>query len=162
MKLLLTFQIGTERYATQVDQVLEIVPLVKLRPLPLAEAWVAGVFDYRGIATPVIDLCQIFEQRPAHYAMSTRVLVVSYPVDGDRHRPLGLVAERLTETVRIAPEAFQDPGLDLPAAPFLGGVYHHARGLLQLVDVTRLLPTHVAARLFQAPETDAALQEAGA
>lgn len=159
MKLLLTFQIGSERYATDVDRVLEIVPLVQLKPLPLAEPWVAGVFDYRGRATPVVDLCQIFERRPAQQVMSTRVLVVAYPMAGGAVRPLGLIAERLTETLRLDPEAFQDPGVDLPAAPFLGGVYHHARGLLQLVDVTRLLPPEVAQRLFQAPAEQTPRQE---
>lgn len=149
MSLLLTFQIGDERYATQVDRVLEIVPLVTLKSMPMAEPWAAGVFDYRGRATPVIDLCQVFEQRPARTSMSTRILVVDYPVSQDRTRALGLIAERVTETLRIAPESFQDAGLDVPAAPFLGGVYHHARGLLQLVDVARLLPEEVAERLFR-------------
>lgn len=159
MSLLLTFQIGDERYATQVDRVLEIVPLVALKSMPMAEPWAAGVFDYRGRAAPVIDLCQVFERRPARASMSTRILVVEYPVAKDRTRPLGLVAERVTETLRIAPEAFQDAGLDVPAAPFLGGVYHHARGLLQMVDVARLLPTEVAERLFRHAQSAAPERE---
>lgn len=153
MILLLTFQIGDERYATQVDRVLEVVPLVTLKALPLSDPWVAGVFDYRGRATPVIDLCQVFEQRPARPSLSTRVLVVAYPTGGEQTRALGLVAERVTETVRLPAEAFQDPGMELPEAPFLGGVYHHARGLLQMVDVSRLLPAAVADRLFKSPQT---------
>ena len=149
MTLLLTFQIGEEHYAARVDQVIEIVPLVKLKPMPLAEAWVAGVFDYRGVATPTIDLCQIFENRKARHSMSTRILVVSYPTGPNNCKPLGLIAERVIETVRLSPEAFQDAGVDVPSAPFLGGVYHHTRGLLQLVDVTRLLPPQVADHLFR-------------
>lgn len=162
MKLLLTFQIGAERYATRVDQVLEIVPTVKLKPLPLAHSWVAGVFDYRGTAAPVIDLCQVFENRPAQRSMSTRILVVSYPSGAGTGRPLGLIAERVTEAVRMAPAAFQDAGVDVPTAPFLGGVYHHSRGLLQLVDVTKLLPPQVAERLFQNGEPQQDVQEAEA
>ncbi len=147
-KLLLTFQIGSERYATGVEQILEIVPLVELKPIPLSEPWVAGVFDYRGRATPAVDLCQIFEGRRAGRSMSTRILVVSYATDGGTFQPLGLIAERTTQTVRLDPNAFQDSGVDVPAAPFLGGVYHHERGLLQMVDLTKLLPAEVAARLF--------------
>lgn len=148
-KLLLTFQIGTELYATGVDQVMEIVPVVALKPLPLAEPWIAGVFDYRGQAAPAIDLCQIFEGRKARRSMSTRILVVSYPTRSTTWQPLGLIAERVTETIRLDPEAFQETGVEVPSAPFLGGIYHHTRGLLQLVDVTKLLPPQVADRLFQ-------------
>lgn len=162
MKLLLTFQIGSERYATGVGEVIEVVPVVRLRALPLAEAWVAGVFDYRGIATPVIDLCQIFEQRPARHSMSTRIVVVSYPTGARQTRPLGLIAERVTETIRLSADAFQDTGVDSSAAPFLGGVYHHTQGLLQLVDVTRLLPGDVAERLFQHREPPADSRQAQA
>ena len=160
MKLLLTFQIGEEHYASRVETIIEIVPLVKLKPMPLAEPWVAGVFDYRGVATPAIDLCQIFEQREARHSMSTRILVVSYPTGAGTCKPLGLIAERVIETVRLSPEAFQDAGVDIPSAPFLGGVYHHSRGLLQLVDVTRLLPPQVADRLFR-EDPDTTLPQAG-
>lgn len=159
MKLLLTFQIGTELYATGVEQVLEVVPVVTLKPIPLAEAWVAGVFDYRGQATPAVDLCQIFEQRRAARSMSTRILVVSYPTAHHGAQPLGLIAEKVTETIRLEPEAFQDTGVDVPTAPFLGGIYHHERGLLQWVEVTKLLPPQVAERLFQrSREQDAAAE----
>ncbi len=155
-KLLLTFQIGSELYATGVEQILEIVPLVDLKPIPLAEPWVAGVFDYRGRATPAVDLCQIFEGRNAWRCMSTRILVVSYDTGDGTLQPLGLIAERITQTVRLDPNAFQDAGVDVPAAPFLGGVYHHGRGLLQMVDVTKLLPAEVAARLFNRSDTPCA------
>ncbi len=50
-----------------------------------------------------------------------------------------LIAERTTQTVRLDPNAFQDSGVDVPAAPFLGGVYHHEQGLLQMVDVNQII-----------------------
>lgn len=160
MKLLLTFQIGSDSYATSIDSVIEIVPVVKFKTMPMAEPWVAGVFDYRGVATPVIDLCQVFEHRDARQSMSTRIVVVSYPTGPNETQPLGLIAERVTEAVRLAPDAFQDTGIDVPSAPFLGGVYHHTHGLLQLVDVTKLLPHAVAERLFQWRESAHPAQQA--
>jgi chemotaxis-related protein WspB len=54
--LLLQFQAGSERYGLDVSQVVEVSSLVSLRPIPHAPPEAAGVFNYRGILTPVVDL----------------------------------------------------------------------------------------------------------
>jgi len=147
--LMLTFEVGTERFAIAAAAVVEIVPAVKLRPIPLAEPWAAGVFDYRGHITPVIDLCQVFRHQPCAACMSTRIMVVQHTAADGAERPLGLMAERMTRMVDLDRERFQDAGVTVDAAACLGDLGHDEHGLLQWVDHHRLLPAEVAERLFR-------------
>src|SRR3954451_8554304 len=54
--LLLTFRVSDDLYAVAAERVVEVVPRVELRPIPHAPACLAGLFNYRGKAVPVIDL----------------------------------------------------------------------------------------------------------
>lgn len=60
--LLLTFNLGDDLYAIPVSDVIEVIPLVQIKPLRLAPPWVAGLFNYRGSSVPVLDL---YQTRPA-------------------------------------------------------------------------------------------------
>ena len=57
--LLLLFHLGSELYAIESSQVIEIIPTVNLRPLHHVPDYVAGLFNYRGKFIPVIDLSQL-------------------------------------------------------------------------------------------------------
>jgi chemotaxis-related protein WspB len=139
--LVLLFEVGADRYAIDVGRVVEVLPLVEFRRVPHAPPEVAGVFDFRGIPVPAVDLAMLTLGRPADRRLSTRVIVVR----GADHtgQILALITERTTATERRMPHEFQSSGVLNPRAPYLGPVAGDARGLLQLIDVTRILPAAV-------------------
>jgi len=53
--LLLLFEIANGRYALDASQILEIVPLVKLKSIPSTPDYVAGLMNYRGLGTSMIS-----------------------------------------------------------------------------------------------------------
>jgi chemotaxis-related protein WspB len=65
-------------------------------------------------------------------------------------RVLGLLAERVTETVSIDADAFAATGLNMSEAPYLGQAAHTEQGLVQQVNVAELLPETVKTQLFPA------------
>ncbi|WP_337056373.1 chemotaxis protein CheW [Pseudomonas sp. USHLN015] len=144
-QLYLLFGMGSDRYALDVRDVLEVMPLRRLKRLPEAPAWVAGVFDWRGAPVPVLDLGALAFGEPARPRTSTRLVMV-------RHagHSLGLVLEQATETLRCQPEEFQDYGLDGGEARYLGPVLRSAQGLVQRVEVAELLGEEARALLFPA------------
>lgn len=149
LRLFLLFAVGEGRYALDVREIVEVLPLRRLKPLPRAPAWVAGLLAHRGELLPVLDLCQLMSDRPARRLTSTRLVLVHYRPDGAAsERPLGLILERAGETLRCAPQAFRDYDLDTPDAPYLGPVYQDARGLVQWVRVADLLSAEAQALLF--------------
>jgi len=146
--LFLLFQIGKDRYGLEAVQVVEVVPLVTLKKLPQAPPQVAGIFNYHGTLVPVIDLSEVSLGRSSESRLSTRLILVNYSVDTNKSHILGLMAEHATETVQLDPEAFNDPGVDVPEAPYLGPVIKDARGLIQWIEVKKLMPDTLRDRLF--------------
>lgn len=143
------FHLDDQRYALETGRLIEIVPFVELRALPRAPACVAGLFDYRGRTVPVIDLTGLALGRASRVLHSTRILIIDYPTRAGATRPLGLLAERVVETLKLEPEAFHDTGVEIPDAHYLGRVARDERGLLQALDTDALLAPEVEALLFQ-------------
>jgi chemotaxis-related protein WspB len=142
--LYVTFRIGADRYALDVDQVEEVLPLVAIKSIPHAPRGVSGLFDYRGTAIPVVDLTELALGVPAPRRISTRILLVRAPGATSEHRRLGLIVEKATDVLRMEPSAFVEPGVRSAGAPWLGRVAKGPEGeLVQHVDVRRLLPAAV-------------------
>lgn len=149
--LFLYFQLGNDRYALDCSQVIEVVPLLGIKRIPQAPAAVAGAFNYRGKPVPVIDLSVLALGRPARHHMSTRIVIVVYPGADSAQHLLGLIAEKATQTLRRDPADFTESGVVNDDAPYLGPVATDPNGLLQWIDVKKLLPASVRDVLFKQP-----------
>lgn len=150
--LFLLFQIGKDRYGLEASQIVEIVPLVALKQIPQAPRGVAGLFDYHGVLVPVMDLSEAATGQRALARLSTRLILVNYPLNARQRHVLGLMAEMATETIHLDPGAFKVAGVDVPEAPYLGPVARDARGLIQRIEVAQLLSDELRNRLF--PQTE--------
>jgi chemotaxis-related protein WspB len=148
--LFLLFRLGKDRYALPATQVAEVLPMLEVKQIPLAPAAVRGAFDFRGRPVPLVDLSQMALGRPAAEQLSTRIVLVDYPDGRGGTRLLGLLAEQVTETLRLRPEEFRDTGVELSDAPWLGPVASDPGGLVQRIDVAQLLTPDVRALLFPA------------
>jgi chemotaxis-related protein WspB len=149
--LFILFQVGNGHYALDAAQIAEVMPLVGITRIPQAPPGVAGVFDCGGVPMPVIDLSQLMVDRPAENRLSTRIIVVDYPDESGHMHRLGLIAERVTETIRLERTDFVEAGVASDGAPYLGPVATGARGLVQWVQVSKLLPGSVRDVLFRQP-----------
>ncbi len=150
--LFLLFELGHDRYAVDVRQIAEVLPLVELKRIPQAPPEIAGVFNHRGAPVPAIDLCQLVLGRPSVRRLSTRLILVHYPDHAGETHLLGLIAERATQTVRHEPSDFVASGVTGVGAPHLGPVVADAHGLLQWIDVQGLLPPSFRDLLFNEPK----------
>ncbi len=151
--LFLLFQLGNGRYALEASRVVEVVPLLALKPLPQAPKGVAGIFNYRGRPVPAVDLGELTVGQRASEHFSTRIIIVQYPDDRGCPHLLGLIAEHATETLRKDPQEFLEPGVKLEAAPYLGPILMEGNHAIQRIYEHRLLPEPVRQLLFSEPET---------
>jgi chemotaxis-related protein WspB len=147
---MLLFHLGNSRYAIPVTEVVEVTPRVVLETIARAPDYVAGLFNYRGRHVPVIDLCRVLQHRPCRDSFTTRIILVDFPLAAGGKRTLGLLAERVTETIEFDPAAFTTTGLNMPDAPYLGQAARHNADLIQQISVADLLPHSVQAQLFPA------------
>src|SRR5690606_41754242 len=101
--LFLLFQLDNDRYALPATQVADVLPLVTLKRIPNAPAWVAGAFTYRQAPVRVIDLSMLALRRPAPPRLATRIVVVQHPQSGVGSDLLGRVVEKATQAIRCDP-----------------------------------------------------------
>jgi chemotaxis-related protein WspB len=148
--LFLVFHLDNQRYALEAGQITEVLPLVDVRLIPHAPPEVAGVFNFHGVPVPVIDLSQLALGRPAVRRLSTRLVILGYADGTGERRSLGVIVERVTQTVQREPADFIDCGVTTERASYLGAVANDEDGLLQRIDVSRLLPAHVREVLYRA------------
>jgi chemotaxis-related protein WspB len=148
--LFVAFRIGNDQYGIDAASVVELLPLVNVKQLPQAPRGIAGLLDYHGALLPAIDLSLLAVDRPSRRVMSTRVAVVQYtPADGQQVL-LALILESAVQTVRRDAADFAPSGVDIPEAPYLGGVARHDGGVLQEIEVARLIPDDLRRRLVPA------------
>ena len=111
--LLLLFSVRNETFAMAGREVKEVVPLLPIRPTATPHSHVRGVIHLRGRQVPVMDLGLLLAGSACAEAMSTRIIMIQVPVAQEQTRLLGLMAEKVTETISTPPDWRPPP----PTAP---------------------------------------------
>lgn len=130
--LLLLFHAGDTLYAIDTAQIVEIVPMVLLRKVPHVPASVVGVFNYHGSIVPVIDLSLLIQGTPCQPCYSTRIIIVNYRTKDNNAQRLGLMAERVTETIH-RPEHNTQQLEQVSEMPYLGEMFMDEKGMIQRI-----------------------------
>ena len=73
------FRIGKRRLAAAFDEVVEILPMPQVTPVPGAQPWMLGVANIRGNLLPIVDLKQFLEGERTVLHEGQRVLIVRQP-----------------------------------------------------------------------------------
>lgn len=138
--LYLLFELGGDRYALDVQQVVEVLPQVESKTLLGAAAGVTGLMNYRGKPLTLLDLSQLTLGQPCARRMSTRIIVAKWSETSGETYLVGLLAERVTETIRREASDFKEISADGRRGTFSGPVATEGRSLIQRVKVKDLVP----------------------
>src|SRR5690349_19734348 len=76
------FRAGRERFCFSVLDVEEVVEWPNLTRVPLAPAFLMGIFNLRGSIVPVVDIA--FTEGRRHDLQPKHIVVVSLKAEGDR------------------------------------------------------------------------------
>ena len=136
--LILLFYAGDDLYAIESSRVIEVIPRVSLRKVQHVPDYVAGLFNYRGVILPVIDLCHLIQKSPSRSHLSTRIMIVQYPRPNGTLQYLGLMAERVTETLTISDSDIKNSNLKVEEAPYLSGTILDEQRIIQCVQLEKL------------------------
>ncbi len=134
---LAVFSVGSEEYAVDIMQIMEIIRPQKVTKIPNAPAIVEGVINLRGRVVPVLDLRKRFGVDTGK-ADPKKARVVILKLSG---RVIGAVVDEVTEVIYMksgqiesTPEAVK--GID---TEYLKGVGKHGDRLIVVLDIDRLL-----------------------
>jgi purine-binding chemotaxis protein CheW len=130
---LLSFRLAGEAYALPVNDVREVLKIRLLTPVPNAPAYILGVTALRGAVLPVIDLCVRFGLAAGTRDAKSRIIVVS-----SKEEEVGLVVDRVTEVLRIAPDEIKPTPENIEqGAAFLRGIVRREEKLHILLDLEK-------------------------
>jgi chemotaxis-related protein WspB len=144
----LIFEAGRQRYGLDVEDILEVVPAVRLRTLPGLPNYVAGIFSYRGELVPVLDLSMMLSGVAVTEHFSTRIVLVRYSIDGKDPQTLGLLVERASQGLVENRGELLSSGIVSPQAPYLGKFAAEGNSIVQFINVHQLIPENLRGLLF--------------
>jgi purine-binding chemotaxis protein CheW len=99
---LVLFQLHGRDHALLVDQIVEIVRMVEITPVPDSPDWLAGVINVRGRVIPVMDLRLRLGLDAKEPGLRTPIIVAE--TEG---RMLGLIADFVSEMLSLPPQAIE-------------------------------------------------------
>jgi purine-binding chemotaxis protein CheW len=135
-RIFLTFTIADVVYAIDILNVIEIIGLQRITPVPDVAQYVRGVINLRGQVIPVLDVRARFGIRQVEYHDRTCIIVVDF-----RGSKVGLVADGVND-VSSVPEADIEPPAHISRdakSRFVSGLFRSGDTVKLLVDVTTLV-----------------------
>ncbi len=143
-----TLALGAEVFAVPVAFVREILDYSPPFAIPDGPAYMLGLTDVRGRATPMLDLRLKLGLPAVAPTFNTRMLVLDIPVAG-RLLSLGLVADRVIEVAAVSPDEIEPaPDIGVPwRSDYIHGVVRRDDSFIVLFDLARLLTSQEAAAI---------------
>lgn len=111
----LSFRLGEEIFAVNVDKVHKILELQKITEVPKAPDYMKGVINLRGDVLPVVDTRIKFGMTPGEMTKNTSILVVEANI-GAETVLLGMLVDAVNSVLKIELEELLPP-------PSLGSQY---------------------------------------
>lgn len=135
----LTFKLGEEIFALDVDKVREVLDYTAITRIPRTPPFMRGVINLRGSVVPVVDLRLAFGMTATAKTVSTCIVVVEVSMDGE-NVVLGALADSVEEVIDLEPEQIQ-PGPRLGASidtNFIRGMGKRDSQFLMILDIDRV------------------------
>ncbi len=142
---LLTFKIERQSYGLPITNVVRIIEIVTITPLPGAPDIIQGIINLRGKAVPVMDLRYRFGLPPRLINLHTPIILVD--VTGQNHL-LGLIVDAVEQVFNVSQadlettQSLMPPGLANQMATHtahLTGVAKVDRQMILILNVAALL-----------------------
>ncbi len=134
------FRSGRERFCLPVLDVEEVLEWPNTTKLPLAPAYVVGVFNLRGAIVPLIDIAMTEGRRPG--LLPKHVVVAALRGVGQHHDDLrlGIAADEVIGTYSVGSENILDRSPE--SVPHCIGMLRHDDRLALILDLNRVLEVY--------------------
>lgn len=135
----LTFSLGNEHFAINVEHVEKILEFQPVTEVPKAPDYMLGVFNLRGEVVPLVDTRIKFGMPKSEVTNSTCILVITIDNDGDKLK-LGAMVDSVNEVINYSDNDL----ISLPTvgkqnkAEFLNGVLKVNDKFILLVNADKI------------------------
>lgn len=148
----LLFQLGIHTFALNIDSVVQVIPMLKLAPLPQKHPLIEGFANIRGQLIPVIFMRQILGMAALEPQLNTPILLTL--ING---RMIGLIMDEVNDVVALPADQITHPDALIPdsmeSMAVLHGVAYMNGHPVLLIDADHLLnpaQVHALNRVIEA------------
>jgi purine-binding chemotaxis protein CheW len=149
----LSFTLGDEIFATNVEKVLNILEIMKITKVPKSPDYMLGVINLRGSVIPLIDLRIKFGMKQAAFTTKTCILVLEVEIDKDLLK-IGALVDSVQEVFVVIPEEIQQPpniGSKFKS-DIIYGIAKISEEFIMLLDMDNIFSTEELINLKHKPD----------
>ena len=137
----LTFMLGEEHYAVEVEKVKEVLEFTKITHVPKMPPFMLGVINLRGSVVPVIDLRLKFGMEKTEKSVETGIIVMEITFEGETVI-LGGLADSVQQVIEldssnIEPASPRSIGMRIDTH-FIKGMGKHEENFLIILDIDKV------------------------
>jgi len=130
-------EISRQKFGVEVLNVLEVLPLPKITPVPNVHRSILGVFNLRGQIHSLLDLRVLFHMEQTPVTTDNYVVLIK---EGDI--TMGILVERVLDLLLMDAAKISLPTQDMagPYVQYTSGLYEHpALGIIYILDLNAIL-----------------------
>jgi purine-binding chemotaxis protein CheW len=135
----LTFKLGNEVFATDVEKVREVLDFTTVTEIPRTPDFMSGVINLRGSVVPVVDLRLCLEMSKTEKTRNTCIVVVEVLLENES-TIIGALADSVEEVIDLEPEQIQPaPKIGTQIrTDFLKGMGKREAHFVMILDIDRV------------------------
>ena len=132
----LTFAVGEDDYALEIDYVTEIIGMQAITEVPEIPTYIKGLINLRGKITPVMDVRLRFNKPPQEYNDRTCIIVVV-----DNQSSVGLIVDTIRDVLDISDGSIGEPAATHSGVPnrYIKGIAKTSHGVKLLINLEKVL-----------------------
>ena len=137
-----------DRYLIPTNNIVEVIPYIYPRQVPHTPDYLLGMIDFRGEPLPLIDVGFLLSGEACKAVLSSRIIIVETASPKGGRVKIGWLFPGVTETLRINEDEFEAAPIHLQEYDYLGDVFTDEKGILQRLDLQKVLPDDAYDVLF--------------
>ena len=133
---IIAFAIFEKEYALEIKDVIQVIRMEEITPVPQTPDFVEGVILWRGKVMPLISLHKKLSLEKQNPNKSNRVII-----SGFHNHHIGIIVDQVTDVLNLEAANLEPSSALLREADYLVGVANIEKRLILLMDVEKLLST---------------------
>lgn len=143
--LLLRIHVGKKGYAIDCRHIVRILPQVNVQKAKHVPYYVVGLMNVSGILVPLIDFCQLIDNRETGFFLHSRIILLQ---DRPNSPQIGLLAERVMETFEKDMKSMTSNEVESTHLPFLHKCEDDKQEEIEYLNVSQLFTFLLADNLL--------------
>jgi purine-binding chemotaxis protein CheW len=135
----LTFKVGEELYAVNVNKILSILELVKITKIPRTPDFVRGIINHLGLVLPIVDIRIKFDLPATDLNSGACILALEMEMDGNVVK-FGALVDMVDEVLELdTNDILPPPNLGKSyRSDFIDGFYKTEQTVIMIMNVDKL------------------------